>query len=150
MNIDLLQERNPIVRQYYELGQSLNLNQHVKKPIRVTNVSATLIDHIVSNYPSRITHTDGLPCALVSEHDGSYACINVRAERFQPRFKYIRNEKIFDHIAFQIDFSTLPLSPIYSYNDPNEQLNVLEKLFNECLERHSPMKRIKVTRPPAP
>ena len=75
MNIDFLQERNPIVRQYNELLQSLNLHQHVKKPTRVTNVSATLIDHIVSNYPNRITHTDVLPCALVSKHDGPYACI---------------------------------------------------------------------------
>ena len=57
MNIDLLQEKNQIVRQYDELLQSLNLHQHVKKPTRVTNVSATLIDHIVSNYPNRITHT---------------------------------------------------------------------------------------------
>ena len=44
----------------------------------------------------------------------------------------------------------LLLSLIYSYDDPNEQLDVLEKLFNECLERHAPMKRVKVTRPPAP
>ena len=115
-----------------------------------TNVSATLIDHIVSNYPNRITHTDVLPCALVSDHDEPYVCINVRTERFQPRFKYIRNEKTFDPVAFQNDFSTLPLSLIYSYDDPNEQLDVLEKLFNECLERHAPMKRVKVTRPPAP
>ena len=149
-NIDLLKEKNPIVRQYNELLQSFNLHQHVKKPTRVTNVSATLIDHIVSNYPNRITHTDVLPCALVSDHAGPYVCINVRTERFQPRFKYIRNEKTFDPVAFQNDFSTLPLSLIYSYDDPNEQLDVIEKLFNECLERHAPMKRVKVTRPPAP
>ena len=68
MNIDLLQEKNQIVRQYDELLQSLNLHQHVKKPTRVTNVSATyaLIDHIVANYPNRITHTDVLSCALVT------------------------------------------------------------------------------------
>ena len=144
-NIDLLKEKKQIVRQYNELLQSFNLHQHVKKPTRVTNVSATLIDHIVSNYPNRITHTDVLPCALVSDHDGPYVCINVRTERFQPRFKYIRNEKTFDPVAFQNDLSTLPLSLIYSYDDPNEQLDVLEKLFNECLERHAPMKRVKVT-----
>ena len=34
-NIDLLKEKNPIVRQYNELLQSFNLHQHVKKPTRV-------------------------------------------------------------------------------------------------------------------
>ena len=152
MNIDMLREHDPVVRQYKELLQSFNLHQHIKKPTRVTSESKTLIDHIVSNHPSRITYTDVLPCSLVSDHDAPYACINVRIERFQPRFKYIRNEKTFNPIAFQNDFSTLPLSLIYSFADPNEQLDILQKFFNECLERHAPLRKVKVkvTRPAAP
>ena len=149
MNIDLMKD-DPIVKQYIELLESFNLQQHVQKPTRITNKTQTLIDHIISNYPSRVTHTDVLPCSLISDHDGPYACIDTRVERFQPRFKYIRNMKKFTPDAFVKDFSRLPLHLIYAFEDLNDQIDVLEKLFNECLETHAPLKRVRVTRPPAP
>ena len=36
------------------------------QPSRTTYKSSTLIDHIISNSPTRISHTDVLPCPLVS------------------------------------------------------------------------------------
>ena len=35
-------------------------------------------------------------------------------------------------------------------DDPDEQLDSLNLLFTECLERHAPLRKVKVTRPPAP
>jgi exonuclease III len=150
MNIDLLNSDASNTKQYNDILQSFNLHQHVNKPTRITSSSRSLIDHIISSHPNRITHTDVLPCSIASDHDGSYACINIRVERFRPRYKYIRYEKQFDQEAFLKDFSTLPLSLIYSTNDPNDQLDMLNKLFNECLERHAPLRKEKITRPPAP
>ena len=31
-----------------------------------------LVDHVITNLPRRVTHTDVLPCTLVSDHDASY------------------------------------------------------------------------------
>ena len=50
---------------------------------------------------------------------------------------------------FKEDFSTLPLSVIYYSDDPDEQLETLNTLISECLERH-PLRKVRVTRPPAP
>ena len=51
---------------------------------------------------------------------------------------------------FKDDFSTLPLSVIYYSDDPDKQLETLNRLISECLERHAPLRKVRVTRPPAP
>ena len=109
-----------------------------------------LTGHVVSNYPHRITNTGIIPCSIVSDHDGIFACANVRVPRFQPRYKYILNEKCFDENAFKHDFSTLPLSIVYPVESPDEMVDLLTSLIVECLHRHEPLQRVEITRPPAP
>ena len=48
------------------------------------------------------------------------------------------------------DFKTLPLVLVYSFEYPNEQLDTLNNLILECIERHEPLVRTKFTHPPAP
>ena len=63
---------------------------------------------------------------------------------------YLQDPIIFDKEAFFADFAQLPLSLIYPSDDPDEQLGTLNSLFTECLERHAPLRRCRMTRPPAP
>lgn len=44
----------------------------------------------------------------------------------------------------------VPFSTVYSVNDPNEKLDIFITLFRSCLDQYSPLRRIKITRPPAP
>jgi endonuclease/exonuclease/phosphatase family metal-dependent hydrolase len=88
-NIDLLKPEQLMVRRYTNMLDSFNLQQLVQIPTHVTPKSKTLIDHIITNMPSRITYTSVLPCPTVSDHDAPYACVNVRVTCFQPRFKLI-------------------------------------------------------------
>jgi len=127
-----------------------NLSQHVQLPTRVTLKSSTLIDHVISNVPNRVTYTNVLPCSSVSDHDAPYVCINVRVKRFQPRYKMIRNEREFDEEKFLRDFSELPFNLIYSTDDIDDKLALFNSLFTSCLDGHAPLKKVKVTRPPAP
>ena len=87
---------------------------------------------------------------MISDHDAPYVCINVRITRFVPRYKFIRNEKNFNADAFIEDFEQLPLSIMYSTDDPDMQVDLLSSLICECIDRHAPLKRTKVTRPLAP
>ena len=79
-----------------------------------------------------------------------YVCINIRSTRFEPRFKYIRNMKTFDADAFIKDCSVLPFNIINCFDDPDDQISCMSKLFRECIEQHAPLRKIKVTRPLAP
>lgn len=69
LNIDILKPNAPLTKQYTDLLYTFNLTQHVDKATRVTRMSETLIDHIISNDPKRATYTDVLPCSNVSGHD---------------------------------------------------------------------------------
>ena len=58
--------------------------------------------------------------------------------------------KHFNITDYVDDFKTLPLASIYSFQDPNEQLDTLNNLILECIERHAPLVKAKFTSPPAP
>ena len=79
-----------------------------------------------------------------------YCYINMKKQKFETRYKWIRNEKQFDEQKFYDDFLQYPLSLIYAFDDPNDQLLTLNKLFRDCLDNHAPLRRVKLTRPPAP
>ncbi len=70
--------------------------------------------------------------------------------RFQPRYKYIRDERHFDESMFRKDFADLPFSIIDAFSDTEEKLDILNSLITDCIERHAPLKRVKVTCPPVP
>ena len=76
--------------------------------------------------------------------------LNIKKQKFQPRYKFVRDEKSFNLENYLKDFSQLPLSTVYSFDDPDDQVETLNKLITDCLSRHAPIKRTKFTRPPAP
>ena len=94
--------------------------------------------------------TDVLSCPAVSDHDATYIITNKPGIKFQTRAKYIRNIKYFNIKDFIDDFKTLPLYLGYSFEDPNEQLDTLNNLILECIERHALLVKTKFTHPSVP
>ena len=86
----------------------------------------------------------------MSDHDPPYAIIKIPRASFQTRYKYIRNMKNFNTREYYTNFSTLLFSTVYSFDNPEDQLALLNKLILDCIDRHAPLKRTKFTRPPAP
>ena len=148
-NIYLLDRHSAIVVQYKNMLDSYSLHRHVEVPTCITSKLSMLIDHIICNVPNRVTY-NVFPCPTVSDHDAPYVCRNVHVKHFQSRFKFIRSEKEFDEQKFIEDFSKLPLNLIYSTDDIDEKLNLFNSTFPSCLDIHAPLRKIRVTRPPAP
>ena len=150
MNFDLICRTDSLVTSYSNTLDMFGLKQIVTKPTKVTRTSRTLIDHINTNYPMRISATYVIPTSIVSDHDAPFACINVRVNRYQLRYKYIRNMKTFDEQEFITDLDTLTLNIVYPSDDPKEQLEYFNSMFKECLEKYAPLRSVRVRRPPAP
>ena len=70
--------------------------------------------------------------------------------KFETRYKYIRNLKNFELEKYVQDFRALPISLVYSFDDPNDQLDTLNKLILNAINEHAPLTKTKFTRPPAP
>jgi len=45
--------------------------------------------------------------------------------------------------------ASVPFNLVYTTDSANDSLDTFNKLLISCIERHAPLKRIKVTRPPA-
>ena len=150
IDLDMFRPEMSEVKRYNELLDPLNLKQMVTKATRIMKTSETLIDYVITNVPKRITYTEVLRCPLVIDHDALYACVNARITLYTPRHKLIRNEKRFSETAFIDDFAALPFEIVYAFDDPNDKMVTFNCLVTECLDRHAPLKRTKVTRPPAP
>ena len=95
-------------------------------------------------------HSDILHTDEISEHDMPYAILNVKKERYEQRYKYIRSEKDLDINSYVSDFRELPLNLVYAFDEPDDKVTILNKLILDCIEKHAPIKRIRLTRPVAP
>lgn len=146
-NINYLNTASTTTEIYQDILDRFELHNCVTTP---TRRGTKLIDHILTNTPSKIGVSDVLPCPLISDHDAPYITLHLKPDRYEKRYKYIRSYKKFNASDFITDFSGLPFSIIYSFNDPDEQLHLFNKLVKECIDRHAPLKRVLLTRPPAP
>ena len=66
------------------------MQQHVTKS---TTKGRTLIDHISSNISTKLIHCNVISTDEISDHNEPYAIFNIKKERFQKRYKYVRDEK---------------------------------------------------------
>ena len=135
VNIDMLSPLYYLTQRYQTILDVFGLTQVVTHPTRITKTTKTLIDHLITNFPQKVTDTSIVPCSIVSDHDAIYASINIRLPRFKPQFKHIRDMKNFKEESFVEDFSTLLMSIISCSDDPDEQLETLNSLILECIGR---------------
>ena len=145
-NINLNSQNNS-KELYCHTLKTFNISQHITKP---TRKNLSLIDHISSNIPDNLIQQGVIPTDEISDHDLPYVVLNIRKQRFEPRFKYIRNEKHLDMNAYLKDVSQIPFSILYGLDDPNEKLSIFNELILNCINEHAPITRTKFTRPPAP
>ena len=146
INIDITNPSS-FAQKYQGILRSFNLNQHIKDP---TRKGKWLIDHIATNIPNNVIATGVIPTPEVSDHDMPYIIVNARLSRFEARFKYIRSVKSICSEDFVCDVSELPFSLVYAVDDPDEKISILNDLLRTCIDRHAPLVRCKITRPPAP
>lgn len=45
--------------------------------------------------------------------------------------------------------SRVPFNVVYGVDDPSEKLDIFNSLFKSCWDKHAPLRRTKITRPPA-
>lgn len=132
INIDMLNPSDSHTKQYQSILDAFGCHQHVTNPTRITRTSKTLIDHIVTNNRRCITATDVIPGRSISDHEGIFACVNVRVPRYQPRYKWIRVEKKLNMEEFVKDCANLPLSVVYGLDSPDDMMQG----FNALIDTH--------------
>lgn len=109
--------------------EAYNMVIHNDKPTRnMVNTPLSLIDHIYSNCPKKISNVKTHNCNF-SDHSILSFTYTTKGQVYTPKFRYIRNFKLLNANTLNLHISqSFELNSIFNTSDPNK---IAETLFNE-------------------
>ena len=141
-NCDIL-KNSPESRAFRNLCSSLNLTQLITSPTRVTSQSSTLIDVIMTTNTALVAGS-GVMENHISDHYLIFTVLKLKLPKPQPTFITVRSYKHYDRNMFLEDIAQEQWEHISLVDDVDEQLNQFNSDFLRILDKHAPVKTIKV------
>ena len=149
-NPDLMQTN--IKQSWVEYMESFGLHQIANMPTRVTDQSATLIDHIYSNTHANIL-TTAVPHVGLSDHFPVFVSRKTNGSCDVKNTHYTisyRSFKNFDENKFIDDLKSTPWDIIKVFDDVNDIVETWSNLFCEIVDKHLPLRQHRVKRKQQP
>ena len=147
LNCDMLRKDNEIntstmtVKSLYEQYQ---LYQLIDQATRITMTTSSLIDHIVTNRPEKISDS-GVIHTGISDHSLIFAIRKISIMIKQENTIEIRNVKNLHQQNFIKELQEQRWEYIYFFAaDPNCMREIWKTLFLEVLNKHAPIQNKKV------
>ena len=146
VNCNLLKESpDATTKKLQSLYEIYQMSQLISEATRVTKQSATLIDHLATNKPEKIS-SSGVIHTGISDHSLIFAIrkINITIKE-KERTIEIRNMKKFNKELFLTDLANQPWEYLYFFgNNPDVTWEIWKELFLEVLNKHAPIQSKKV------
>ena len=129
------------IKSLYELYQ---LTQLIDEATRITPTTTSLIDHIVTNMPEKISDS-GVIHTGISDHSLVFAIRKISIVTKQENTLEIRNMKNFDEGKFIEELLKQHWEYVYFFaDDPNAMWEIWKNLFLEVLDKHAPLQQKKI------
>ena len=147
LNIDIRDKENPESSTLRDICKPYGLKQYIKKTTRFNkNGKSTIIDHIWATKEADIVKSGTVHG--ISDHLGIYCKVNKYPIHKNPpiikvrSFKNYNKEKFINDTTANLEKSQL----LHHINkkDINAATNCLTKTINDTLEKHAPIKEIKI------
>ena len=108
----------------------------INEPTRITITTTSLIDHVVTNTPEKISHS-GVVHTGISDHSFVYAIRKIRLFQKVEDFVEIRNMRNFNETKFVDELLKQHWEYIYFFGEePNSMWEIWKELFLEVLNKH--------------
>ena len=149
-NRDLMQGN--IKQSWLEYMESFGLHQIVNMPTRVTDQSATLIDHIYSNTYANVL-TSVVPKLGLSDHFPVFVSRKTNGASDVKNTHYTisyRSFKNFDENKFIDELKSTPWDIIKVFDDVNDVVETWSSLFCDIVDKHLPLRQHRVKRKQQP
>ena len=150
LNCDMLKP-TPGSASLIKTTKELNLNQLIKSPTRITESSQTLVDVIfVSSL--RLVVNSGVIETCISDHFPVYVSLKLKTDKSPPNYITTRSYSKYDPDLFAIDLASNRdrLVSIFRMDNVDEKLTIFNEIFLNTLDKHAPVKTIKVRGKPCP
>ena len=121
----------------------LHLTQLIKDPTRITPQTSSLLDIIMISSSSKVKKS-GVRDVGISDHSMIYCILKLRTDKLRLEYKDVRSYKNYGSEIFKTELAGLPFREIYRINDVNEKIGFLNHLFTSTLDKHAPIKRIRI------
>ena len=120
-----------------------NFLQLIDCPTRVTKLSATLIDLIVTNNPRNIVKQGEVPFSL-SDHDLVLCVRKINAMKYAPKIIECQDYRNNSLEEFCESLSQINWDPVRHASDVNNAFDLFNDIFKEQCDRHAPLIKKKV------
>ena len=142
-NLDLMKTNDNNVFEFINLMYSFSLFPFITKPTRVTNTSATLIDHIWStqieeNIGNYIIQTD------ITDHFPTVSQFSLEYPKPETQFTYKRNITANSLEHFKDDLALLDWNQVLSFTNSNEAYTLFYNEFHKLFQKHFPLRKTRL------
>ena len=144
----MLDTRKSGVTAYSQLLQDYNLTQMIDSPTH-PGIKPTLIDHMVTNTPELVFDVKVITCDI-SDHDLITAQVKGTRVRRRPVEITVRATRNLCPDALKLDLLLDDWTHMYEAAEPEEKLDKFLEVWNRSINKHMPLKRIRVRHPPCP
>ncbi len=143
LNCDVLKPDSPSAIALLNFSESVNLTQLIKEPTRVTENSTSLIDVIMTSNVN-LVENHGVVSSHISDHYLTYVLVKLKMPK--PSVSYIctRSYKNYESDRLLADLQQVPWYEISLVDDVNEMLALFNERFLDVLEKHAPVKIVKI------
>ena len=142
MNCNLLTD-NPKGNALRSFCADINSTQLIDKPTRVTKTSSTLVDVVMVSNPELVKTSDVIDLTI-SNHFLVFAVLNLKQPKASPSYIITRSFKNYSSEKFANDISTIPWDVLDLLPTVDEKLDAFNDLFLTCLDKHAPVKKIRI------
>ena len=141
MNIDFLKyNHHAQTEEYLDMLHSNNISPVITKPTRITNHTATLIDHIYTNNTNQMI--SGIATVDISDHLPTFCIADIPLQK-QKFKRYYRDYRRFDSELYLQDIKAIDWNSIYTEtNDLNEIAAKTISTLQLIVNKHAPRKQI--------
>ena len=133
---------NSECKQLKTLFKSLNFNQLINSPTRISKDSKSLIDLIAVNYPQNICDS-GVVSANLSDHELVYCVRKINWRKAPAQFKTFRNYANYNPCDFRRDLEGVTWNSVSTRDGPPVGVNDLwadfKRAFVLISDRHAPV-----------
>ena len=126
-----------------DLEESLNLSCLINSPTRITNVSSTLIDVMLTNRPDYFVKS-GTFEPEISDHCLIYGILNEKTIHYQPKTIMSRNLKSISFEPTAEELTNAPWQAGEVFNDIDDRFEYWNGLVRHVVDAHAPLRKKRV------
>ena len=129
------------------LIEPFDFKQLIKNPTRITDKSKTLIDLLFVKDVNNVKTVGQCDAPGVSDHFLIYMAYNIKKPKFEPYTVTRRDFRKFDLPAFQRAAEVAHWENIFTVENVNDKVAILERTINDLLDSFAPYRTFKITKP---